>query len=523
MTARRQPLTRLTFGLAILLLLVYAAFPTRNYYWDGIGFALNIEGAAQDSGELAVRKHQMGGSRIYFNPNHLLHNLLGYVIYVPVHELFPTVRALDVLVAVNMVFSTITATLVFLMLARWSGDLRLSLLLTLLMAFSATWWKFSTDANAYVPSVSLLMACTFLLSDPLRRPPVAAIGLLHAVSILVHQISVLFFPAAVVAIWTHSYWCRGKRKRKAAAVYTLAAGVPVIAAYFWVWFGVLDREWSLRAFLTWITYNGSDVYAYRSAVSSVLESLRSLMKVFFGGRISLALRIVETPLLVLMLAVMLAALAGLVAGIRKMRTEPSRIEPSLDERFSRKFLTTWVGGFLIFLFFWLTEYPYYRLFCLPALILLLAVPVKRFPLAMNPMTAFVMFLATFNFTFMIYPYSKAESTPPIKLAGEAKAIWKSNVVVLYKEPTCDNWIMQYFNPNTNWRRVDFNDRDQVAHHIREAFRSGQSVWLDTSVLGHLRSSPELLRWLQGHAAMSEAWGISNGRHHIQFAELVPLR
>lgn len=524
MTAWGQPLARLTFGLGVFLLLLYAAFPTRNHYWDGIGFALNIEGAAQDSSELAAHQQPMGGSHIYFNPNHLFHNLIGYVIYVSVHKLFPAVRPLDVLVRVNMLLSVITAMLVFLMLARWSGDVRLSLWLTLLMAFSATWWKFSTDANAYVPGVFLLVACTFLLSDPLRRPPVAAIGLLHAVSILVHQISVLFFPAAVVAIWTHSYWCGGKEKRKAAAVYTLAAGVPVIAAYFSVWFGVLDREWSLSEFFTWITYNGSDVYAYRSAVSNVLESLRSLLKVFFGGRISLALKIVETPVLVLGLAAMLVALAYLVAGIRKMRAEPSRIEPSsLDQRFSRKFLAMWAGGFFVFLFFWLTEYPYYRLFCLPALVLLLAIQVKRRPLAMNPMKAFIIFLAAFNFTFMIYPYSKVESTPPVKLASEAKAIWKSNVVVLYKESTCDNWIMRYFNPQTNWRRVDFTDRDQLAQDILGAFRNGQSVWLDTSVLGHLGSSPELLRWMLGNFTISEPWGLSNGRHHIQFTELLPLR
>ena len=515
-----QPLTRLAFGLGILLLLVYAAFPTRNHYWDGIGFALNIEGAAQGESELA---DPMGGTQIYFNPNHLLHNLLGYVVYVPVHKLFPAVRALDVLVRVNMLLSAIAAMLVFLMLARWSGDLRLSLWLTLLMSFSATWWKFSTDANAYVPGVFLLVACTFLLSDPLRRPPVALIGLLHAAGILVHQISVLFFPAAVLAIWTHSYWCSGREKRKAAAVYTLVAGVAVIAAYLWVWFGVLNREWSPSAFLTWITYNGNEVYAYRSAVSNVLESLRSSMKVFFGGRISLALKIVEVPVLALGLAAMLAALAYLVAGIRKMRAEPSRIElSSLDQRFSRKFLYAWTGGFFVFLFFWLTEYPYYRLFCLPALVLLLAVQVKQHPLAMNPMKAFIIFLVAFNFTFMIYPYSKVESTQPVKLASEARAIWKSNVVVLYKESTCDNWIMQYFNPQTNWRLVDFTNLDQVAHDIREAFQNGQSVWLDTSVLGQLESSPELLRWLQGHAAMSKAWGISNARHHIQFTELLPL-
>jgi hypothetical protein len=32
-------------AMAILFALVYLAFPTRAYYWDGISFAINIENA----------------------------------------------------------------------------------------------------------------------------------------------------------------------------------------------------------------------------------------------------------------------------------------------------------------------------------------------------------------------------------------------------------------------------------------------------------------------------------------------
>ena len=127
----------------------------------------------------------------------------------------------------------------------------------------------------------------------------------------------------------------------------------------------------------------------------------------------------------------------------------------------------------------------------------------------------------FNFTFFVYPYAKVEATPPIKLAVDAKAIWKDNVLVLYKDFTCDNWMMKYFNPHTTWRQVDFSDQDDLARQLREAFQDGRIVWVDTTVLGHLASSPGVGQWLQNYASLSGTWGISNRKHHIQFAQLLP--
>ena len=39
---------------ASFLILLYVGLPTKNHYWDGIGFALNIEGIGED-GDGVVR------------------------------------------------------------------------------------------------------------------------------------------------------------------------------------------------------------------------------------------------------------------------------------------------------------------------------------------------------------------------------------------------------------------------------------------------------------------------------------
>lgn len=512
----RSPLlspSAVSWWIFVALLLIYLSFPTRNHYWDGIGFALNIEGTAQTDRGLLLGHHDPSGSHIYFNPNHLLHNLFGFWIYQPVRYLLPGVRALDVLATVNSVLSALTAMLLFRILYRSFRQVRNSVLFTLLFAFSGTWWKFSTDANAYVPSVFFLVACAALLTNPDRRPPLLLVALLHAVAILIHQIAVLFYPAVLVALWFHPLW---RRNRAALVTYTAAAGIPVLAAYFAVWFGVYAADWSVRPFVSWITYNGGDVYSQRTVIANFATSVASTVRVFFGGRISLAWQVVPAPILFLLIAVMAGALVRLIRPKAEIAFEEA------GESWSAlKFLAAWAAVFQVFLFFWLTEYPYYRLFCLPSLILCLAVVVGARPAWRSRLPAFVLFLASFNFAFMIYPYSLPEATPPVHLASSARSIWSEPALVLYREATCDNWFMRYFNPHTSWAAIDGVNRDHLSERIVEAHDEGRAVWVDTTLLGHLESNPELREWLAEHGVISTAWGLSNGRYHIQFAQLVP--
>ena len=517
--------------LAAFLLLVYCWFPTKNHYWDGIGFALNIEGLGEDSQGVVRNQGDFRGlSSIYFNPNHLFYNLIGYLLYKPLHYALPNLRALEMLRAISTLLSVGTACLLFLSLHRWSRNIGLSVWLTLLMALSATWWKFSTDADAYVPSTFLLMLATYLTTDPIRRPSGWKIGLLHALSMLLHQIAIGFMPAALVALWSHPYWLERSERKRAVLEYLLAAGVPVLGAYVWVWFGGFDNSRSSSQFLTWLTSNGGDTLAFQSFGVNMLESLRSLLRVFFGGRISLAMTFVEVPLLFVLVAAMAYGVVQFLLGVGRalIARNPSprnSTEPALPDT---RFLTIWAGVFTVFLFFWLTEYPYYRLFCLPAMIFLIGAlirpreslhgPTDYVP---KPLLAFVVFMAAFNFATYIYPYSQPEATPPILLGMRASTIVKGDAVILYKDFTCDNWIMRYFNPRTTWIRANFDDREALAGSLRKAFSKDQSVWVDTTLLGQLNTIPEMQAWLLQQAVMSEPWGLVNKKHHIQFAQLVP--
>ncbi len=509
--------------LATLLLVIYAWFPTRNHYWDGIGFALNIEGLGEDrQGVVRNQGDFKGISSIYFNPNHLFYNLIGHLIYKPLHTVFPKLRAHDMLRGISSLLSVGTACLLFLALFRWCKDSRLSLFLTLLMALSATWWKFSTDANAYVPSAFLLMLATFQLTNPTRRPSGWQVGLLHALSMLLHQVSIFFLPAAVVGLWIHSCNQGRQEKKRAVLWYLLAAGIPVAAAYAWVWFGLLGEGLSSERFIAWLTSNGGDTFAFKSIGANALESLRSLLRVFFGGRIKLALAFVEFPILVALGCVMFSSLLWLLWSLRQhvgaVNLSQSSREPLPP---AMKFLAVWAGVFTVFLFVWLTEYSYYRLFYLPAVIFLIGVGVVRLGgQATTILGAIVVFMATFNFTAYIYPYAQDAATPPVRLAKDAAAFWTGDVVVLYKDFTCDNWIMRYFNPDTVWIQADLSNQETFNAYLQSAKVRNQQVWVDTTLLGHLKYKPEIHDWLLDYGKISKPFGLVSKKHHIQFVQVV---
>src|SRR5918999_2352123 len=132
------------------ILIIYLAFPTRVYYWDGVEFAQAIEDASRLNPSLV-------------HPNHLIYNFAGYIFYKLLGALGFELRAVTALQILNSLLSTACAGVLFVILFDTLRSLYLSVCLSLLFAFSATWWKFSTDANAYIPSVLFLLISFYLV------------------------------------------------------------------------------------------------------------------------------------------------------------------------------------------------------------------------------------------------------------------------------------------------------------------------------------------------------------------------
>ena len=82
------------------LLALYLLLPTKNYFWDGVDFAQNIEDAARLNASL-------------IHPNHLFYNPFGYLCYRTLQAIDLNVRAIEALQITNSILSVLSAYIFF--------------------------------------------------------------------------------------------------------------------------------------------------------------------------------------------------------------------------------------------------------------------------------------------------------------------------------------------------------------------------------------------------------------------------
>lgn len=196
---------RLGPALTISFVVLYACFLTRNYYWDGLSFAIDIERAQS--------------WRDLLNAHHLLYNLIGYGEYLLVCR---RVRALYLMQWSNCLAGGVLIWLAYRLLRSLDVPVANSAACAMMIGAAATYWKFSTDADSYI------LANVFLLAAYKTVPRATLRGaLLHVCAMMMHQLSALFFPVALALLWRQ----RKERIWGAALSYTVVAVGLTLALY----------------------------------------------------------------------------------------------------------------------------------------------------------------------------------------------------------------------------------------------------------------------------------------------------
>ena len=203
-----------------LPLLFYLFLPTKNYYWDGIAFALEIE-----------KRKSLAA---LLSPSHLVYMVWGDWLYRLSHVLGIHARALFILQACNCVLAGVCVMLLYKIVRQAGVPGPQCTIAALIFGFSATWWKFATDANAYIPAICLLLCAYLLLNNP--RWIILA-GLAQAGAMLFHELAIFFLPVALSKL--------GKNRRS-AALYLTASLAPVAATYWFAYQTVSPRMASFR-------------------------------------------------------------------------------------------------------------------------------------------------------------------------------------------------------------------------------------------------------------------------------------
>lgn len=458
--------SRLAFLVLACALVLYAAFPTRTYYWDGVLFSLNIESAARAKAPAAALLH----------PNHLLYSVFGFWLY---RALSPfALRAIAVLQIANIVASIASASVLYAIARRITQSQVIALFCACLFSFGAIWWKFSTDADPYIVSVLfLLLAFWCMLVEPPRIWLAAAF---HIAAMLFHELAVFAYIPLLAVLMLRSRF-------KTAAAYVISTAACVAAVYT-ICYSQTDHH-AYPSFSRWLTSYASDSGFIHSFGTLLHPYLTSYLKLFAGGKLSL-MRNYFSITAVLGYLVCVAAIGTAVAWLRR----PANNAPAPLSRDFKIVMWAWFAAFAIFLACFDPGSTFHKLFVWPAIVLLIGiyVPAAR----AKAFAALSIALAAWNFAAFIYPHSHSSADPVLMLALKIDRELPKSATIIYSAFSPDDWYLDYFAPGRNW-----------------VYLSAPSFVLSGS--GPVCYETTALEALRPAALDGPKWELVNGQHNIR--------
>ena len=456
------------------LFLVYLATLTADYYWDGITFALQIE---------KVARLERGNAAL-FHQNHLLYNALGYLLYAIVRSLGVHARALCVLQITNALVGAVSVVLFFRISERLTGSRSLAIISSAALAFSAVWWKLATDANAYMISILLMLICANSLIS--AKPHWMIAGLALGGAMLIHQLASLFHPAAVVAVITNKSI---EKKASYTTKLSVLVWAPSLVAYYFCAV-LVDDVTDPLAIVKWALSNPSGVSLSPNLLRGLLLLPRGSLDMIVGHSFALFRAQDGEIEKIFAVAALVTAICFLVMFVLRLRTAKdlqrfaNNCSPGRERwRAYAPMLITWLIAYIGLLLFWEPWQVLYRAFYLPPLLLVLGLAVrslyKSTDVSVNGMA--VLGLATlmlFNLSFFIAPHMRASSNPLIVAARKANQIWNENTVIYFSDHNEADTAFEYFNEQTEWRRLTTAIRAGLDDEIQQVFSQGRQVWIN---------------------------------------------
>lgn len=499
----------------LFVLFVYLSFPTKNFYWDGIFFSQVIEDTPTLSASL-------------LHPNHLFYNVFGYLAFQAAQIVGLQTRAVYVLQFVSSVFGAGCAVVVFIILRRATRSIYLCFALTLLFAFSATWWKFSTDADSYVPSVFfLLVGFYLLLPGKTARPFLVALA--HSLAMFFHELAVLFFPAIVLGIILQTTLLERQKRIIAVLKYGFAAFFLTFGTYC-LSFYLLTGTLSFKDFVRWIIWYSPENGFSPTVGENLLLALRGHLKLFVDGRTGFIDRNPVTVFLTILLVVLIVVF--LIKIGRNLQTIKDVWQTALAERFYSRPVTllclTWIMPYLLFLFFFIPGNTFYRLFYFPALVFLFGMFLAPFENANRDfrhwrLALLAAVIALSNFLLFIRPNSVVRENTPLALALDANRLWSNKTVIYYDSLDTPARYVRYFNRSATWKFFDAAaPLEEFEKEVQNVYNNGGTVWLETSAVERLTAAtPQTVKWLADNSSPEPKSELLLPAFKMKYVQIIP--
>jgi peptidoglycan/LPS O-acetylase OafA/YrhL len=189
-----------------------------------------------------------------------------------------------------------------------------------------------------------------------------------------------------------------------------------------------------------------------------------------------------------------------------------------------KLALLWIAIYVAFLFFWLPHNTFYRLFYLPAIILLLGEILAAWSVSDSGkrsyrLALFVVLMALANFLFFIFPYSHAEKYPPLSAALEMNKVWQPGTIVFYGSENSDNNLFQYFNRASDWKPLP--EIAELEAQLSKTNDGGKEAWLESTAIDQLKTTRAGEEWFARHAQPNTLHERRDRGYNIRFIKIVP--
>src|SRR5581483_3291292 len=229
----------LSVSLCLFFICLYLSHLPLNYTYDGMVFASHIE-----------RDHQPLWD--YFHPHHLIYTFLGRLIFLwgksngANWDGLVTLQFFDILTGIVGILTA------FHLLVRETNDRFISALSAAGLAFTFSYWYFSTSPGVRIFATVTPLIAWYILTYLKNSPPAFGwvVGFAHAFAVLGHQTNLLLLPAFLGGIW-----CLEKKsaceKFRASAYYLTALMVGVLSVYGFIGRYICYRK-TYESWLWWV-------------------------------------------------------------------------------------------------------------------------------------------------------------------------------------------------------------------------------------------------------------------------------